>query len=39
VSYRTSNRHSYKSNYKNEGDERRATADLNRQYRGIPADR
>ena len=39
VSYRTSHRHAYKWNYKSEAEERRATEDLNRQYRGQPVDR
>jgi hypothetical protein len=39
ASYRMSHRHAYKWNYKSEAEERRATEDLNRQYRGQPVDR
>ena len=39
VSYRVSHHRGYQSNYKSEGAERNATADLNRQYRGQSVER
>ena len=37
VSYRMARtHHNYQWNYRSEAEERRATAELNRQYRGVP---